>query len=236
MTESDSNLILALETSGRQGSVALLRGGAVLGEGQIQANQRTAAAMTPLIAEVVHSANLELSQVDVLGVTIGPGSFTGLRVGVTTAKTLAYVLKCEVVGVNTLDVIAHRMPATISSVKVVLDAQRQQLFVADYQRDNQGWMVAQQATSIVDKDAWLDSLTAGDSVTGPAVGKLTADLPADIHVVDRDLWEPTAASVAAVALQRYQAGQRDDFWKLVPLYFRPSAAEEKLGSASKPGG
>ena len=226
--EAIPNLILALETSGRHGSVALLREGKLLASGKIAAHQRTAAAMTPLIADVMRSAGLALQAIDLVGVTVGPGSFTGLRVGVTTAKTLAYALKCQVIGVNTLDVIARQAPPSAMSVRVVVDAQRQQLFAAHYQREAQGPMATRQPTEIIDKEAWLKSLGADECVMGPALGKLQRELPPEVHVIDPTLWEPTAASVGTAASDLFATGQRDDFWKLVPLYFRASAAEEKL--------
>ena len=228
MAETTSKLILALETSGRHGSVAVLRGDETLSQGKIEASQRTASAMTPLIAEVLRSGDLRLAEIDIVGVTIGPGSFTGLRVGVTTAKTLAYVTKCQVIGVNTLDAIACQAPSSVASVWVVIDAQRQQLFAAYYERDAAGRMVERRATHLIDKQDWLHAFNAGDAVMGPGLNKLQSDLPAEIQVIDNTLWEPTAASVGAVTHELFKAGQRDDVWKLAPLYFRPSAAEEKL--------
>ena len=224
----NSSLILALETSGRHGSVAVLRGDVVLASGQISPQQRTAAALTPLIRDTMNSASIALTDLDCVAVTSGPGSFTGLRVGVTTAKTLAYVLNCQVIGVNTLSVIAHQSPSNVASVNAVMDAQRQQLFAATFRRDAQGRMTEVEPTTIIDNDAWLASLSDDAVVCGPGLTKLRSTLPSAVMIIDDKLWEPTAKAVGAVANAMIEAGQYDDLWKLTPQYFRKSAAEEKL--------
>lgn len=228
MSEASENTILALETSGRRGGVAVLRGEKLLANGEIPADARTAATLTPLIAEQLEQAHLTLQQINLTAVPSGPGSFTGLRVGVTTAKTLAYVLGCDVLGLNTLEVIAQQVPAEVDAVWAVLDAQRQQLFAARFERDPCGRMRPVESTAIIDNADWLARLRGGESVTGPGLRRLQDRLGSDVHVVDSQFWEPRAETVARLAKRHYDAGRRDDFWKLVPQYFRQSAAEEKL--------
>lgn len=232
MGDDRNNLVLALETSGRRGSVAVLREAAVLASGSIAPDERTAAALTPLIQRTLKDAGVDLADVKLVAVIDGPGSFTGLRVGVTTAKTLAYALGCEVIGLNSLDVIARqaveqRGCAADATLWAVIDAQRQQLFAAAYQCDADGRLTQQHATAIVDNDKWLAGLSAGEYVTGPGLSRLQDDLPAGVQVVERELWEPTAEVVGKLAVEHFASGRRDDFWKLTPQYFRQSAAEEK---------
>ncbi len=227
-TRTHPLIILALETSGRRGSVAVLQDDAPLALGTIAPDQRTAAAITPLVKEQLARAAVALEQIDLVAVTAGPGSFTGLRVGVTTAKTLAYALRCEVLGVDTLQVIAEQVPAAVENVWTVLDAQRQQLFAARFHRNDSGAMVVQTPTAIVDNDAWIASLGAGDAVCGRGVARMRDRLDEGVHVADEAVWEPQAETVGRLAKRLHDEGGRDDFWKLSPQYFRQSAAEEKL--------
>ncbi len=220
--------LLAIETSGLAGSVALLESGDLVAQRQLDPKRRSATTLAPAIQELLAEAGWAPRDLQFVAVAVGPGSFTGLRVGVTAAKTLAYAVGCEVIAVGTLDAIAAQVPPPIDRVWAVLDAQRQQVFAAEFQRDSAGELVPQSGPAIIDNDAWLASLEPGDWVTGPALGKLATRLPAGVNVVELNQWEPRAATVGQLGWRRYSAGQRDDLWRLVPRYYRRSAAEEKL--------
>lgn len=220
-------LTLALETSARIAGVAVLRDEALLASGATGEQQRTAAALAPLVRDAVSQAGIELGDIDLIAVTVGPGSFTGLRVGVTMAKTLAYCLKCEVLGIDTLEVVAHQMPENITSLWTVLDAQRQQLYAAQFQREADGSWRTAQPTQIADADEWIALLTPQTHVAGPGLQKLVGRLPEEIPVIPEEFWQPQAQAVGRLALTQYAVGSRDDLWRLAPLYFRLSAAEEK---------
>ena len=156
-------------------------------------------------------------------VAVGPGSFTGLRIGVTTAKTLAYAVGAEVIGVNSLEVIASQAPPTDAPLWAVIDAQRQELFVAKFDRERKP--IGQ--PRILSQPEWLAALVPGDRVTGPGLKRMRPLPPTGIEVVDESQWPPLAAAVGHLGWRDYCAGRRDDLWRLVPLYYRPSAAEEK---------
>src|SRR5437773_12166637 len=102
--------VLALETSGTAGSVAVLDDEQLLTAVALDPAQRTARTLAPAIRDVLKHVGWAPTDVQLVAVTAGPGSFTGLRLGVTTAKTFAYAAGCEVLGVNTLEVIAGRAP------------------------------------------------------------------------------------------------------------------------------
>jgi tRNA threonylcarbamoyladenosine biosynthesis protein TsaB len=220
--------ILALETSGQAGSVALLAADALIAERWLPTDERNAKTLAPTIREVLAAAGWTPGNVRLVAVAVGPGSFTGLRVGVTTAKTFAYAVEAEVIGVNTLEVIAAQAPADVSRLAVVLDAQREQVFAAEFARSRAGDFNWARDTAIVDNDEWLAKLDSAVAVSGPGLEKFTARLPASVPVVGREHWQPRATTVGQLAWQFYQAGRRDDLWRLVPQYFRRSAAEEKL--------
>jgi tRNA threonylcarbamoyladenosine biosynthesis protein TsaB len=223
--------ILAIETSGRHGSVAALWGEAVksrlLGQVTLAANQRTAQALMPAIEQLLAESDWPPASVELVAVAVGPGSFTGLRIGVTAAKTLAYALSAEVIGVNTLEALAVQAPTSAATLWAVLDAQRQELFAARFAMDGSGRLRAERDTHIVSQETWLAGLQVGDRVTGTALGRLAARLPKDVVIMPQEFWQPMAAAVGQIGWKSYLAGRRDDVWKLAPLYFRPSAAEEK---------
>jgi tRNA threonylcarbamoyladenosine biosynthesis protein TsaB len=219
--------ILALETSGLSGSVAACEGGKLLAERALAAGQRSAQSLAPTLRQLLIEVGWRSADVQLVAVTVGPGSFTGLRVGVTTAKTFAYAVGANILAVDTLEVIAAQAPAEASRVSVVLDAQRQELFAAEFgARESFGRPIFQPA-QIVPREAWLDSLAADRWVSGPVLEKFAERLPAGVHPVAKELWYPRAATVGLLAGRAYDRGQRDDLWQLVPKYLRRSAAEEK---------
>jgi tRNA threonylcarbamoyladenosine biosynthesis protein TsaB len=220
--------ILALETSGQSGSVALLDGKTIVGELSLPLDERNAKTLAPAVQEILASAGWQPSEIRLVAIAVGPGSFTGLRIGVTTAKTFAYAVRAEVIGVNTLEVIAAQTPPDVKRLAVVLDAQRQQIFAAEFARGSAGDFECVSDTAIVDNGIWLAKLDQSVAVSGPAIEKLGARLPASIVVVTRECWMPRAATVGHLGWRLHQVGQRDDLWRLVPQYFRRSAAEEKL--------
>jgi tRNA threonylcarbamoyladenosine biosynthesis protein TsaB len=224
--------IIAIESSGRHGSVAALRGEATgvccLEQMLLPASERTAKALAPSLREILHKVDWPADSVELVSVTVGPGSFTGLRIGVTTAKTLAYAVGAKIIGVDTLEVLAAQAPAAAGRLWTILDAQRQELFAAAFEVVDGSRPRRRSETTIVSQEKWLAELQAGDRVTGPALPRVAARLPAEVLALPDELWQPTAAAVGQVAWRAYQAGQHDDVWKLLPNYFRPSAAEEKL--------
>jgi tRNA threonylcarbamoyladenosine biosynthesis protein TsaB len=224
--------ILALETSGTAGSVAALDDERLLAAATLDPGQRTARVLAPAVRDVLAQVGWRPADVQLVAVTAGPGSFTGLRLGVTTAKTFAYAAACDVLGVNTLEVIASQAPPECSPLEVVLDAQRQQLFAGTLARGQNAELIWLEPTRIVDIEAWLASWPAERPVspwaTGPLLEKIADRLGPAARIVDRAFWQPTAVAVGRVALHRHRAGERDDVYQLVPQYLRRSAAEEKF--------
>lgn len=229
--ESESMRILAIETSGREGSLALLEGesggelaaAGLVREVGVAGPERTAQILAPRLDELLRGAGWMADSIQLVAVTVGPGSFTGLRIGVTTAKVFAYAVGAEVVGMNTLRVIAHQAPPGDSPLWAVMDAQRQELFAAQF--DGQGGALVE--TQIVSQLEWGAMLQAGDRVTGPGLRRLHRALPTSVEMVEQSLWQPLASTAGQVGWHEFQGGRRDDLWKLLPQYYRPSAADEK---------
>ncbi len=223
--------ILAIETSGRHGSVATLNGGddgsRLIHQIALGGEQRTAQALAPAIQRLLRESDWSPDSVELVAVAVGPGSFTGLRIGVTTAKAFAYAVGAEVIGVNTLMALAHQAPLSNAPLWAVLDAQRQELFAAKFVRDDSQQLRLEQPTHIISQNDWLTELTQGDAVAGTALTRLSERIPEGVKIIRPELWQPMAEAVGHVAWQQYEAGERDDLWQLLPQYYRASAAEEK---------
>jgi len=222
--------ILAIETTDKAGSLALLEDDRLLAAAELDPQDRSARSLAPALRDLITQAGWRPADIQLVAVAAGPGSFTGLRVGITTAKTLAYVAAAEVVAVNTLEVIAWQSPSDVQELAVVMDAQRQEVFAGEFARSAAGQLNLSTDVGILPEDVWLARLKPGQHVSGPALQKLGGRLPAGVIALDSALWKPTATATGQLAYQRYLHGQRDSLWTLAPLYLRRSAAEEKLDS------
>jgi tRNA threonylcarbamoyladenosine biosynthesis protein TsaB len=223
--------VLALETSGRHGSIALLQGdgdaATVLGEHTLPSAERTAKSLLPAIEFALAEQSWRPGDLELICVTTGPGSFTGLRIGVVAAKTLAYATGAKLVGVHTLAAMAANISATGGRLWTVLDAQRQELFAARFDPQNAIAEQATPSTEIICVDAWLAQLEVGDAVAGPTLAKCRHRLPAGVVVVDESLWSPSAAATGRLGVALFARGVCVAPLELVPNYYRKSAAEEK---------
>jgi tRNA threonylcarbamoyladenosine biosynthesis protein TsaB len=171
-----------------------------------------------------------------IAVGVGPGSYTGLRIGVTAAKTLAYAIGVPLVGLDSLEIVARGAPDDALFVSAIGDAQRGDLYVADFHRPTPRAPLERLApTRVVAVDEWADSLPEEAFLIGPAlaVGRLAAAIPARFRRPDnpQENW-PHPRGLLDLARETWATGRRDDPFSLEPTYLRRSAAEdqwEKLG-------
>ncbi len=225
--------LLALETSGLSGSVALWNNGTVTERSLATEGRRHAQTLIAELKTLLDVHGVKITDVDGIAVSIGPGSFTGLRVGVVAAKTLAYAVGCGVLAVDTLASFAEAAPAEWPRVHVISDAQRGDLFQGKYQRDIGGHFQLMAPIRIVAGEDFRASLVASDVVLGPSAKRWTSEVPGPHFIQEAWSLQPSATNVAHLASRQWMAGERSDLWTLAPFYLRPSAAEEKRDSQSR---
>ncbi len=219
--------ILAIETTQRQGSIALLEPECFEFHHRLPADNRSAATLAPAIKALCEKHNWTLTDVDLIAVTSGPGSFTGLRVGIVTAKTLGWALNKQVTGINTLDAIAIQSSQN-GELEVVMDAQRNEVFTRRYLIEEGKMPQPLNDVTILDDQLWASQLPAGCRISGPVLKKLKETLPSNIEIEDEANWAPRAESVAKLAQFAIPLASP---LQLMPQYFRRSAAEEKLAAS-----
>jgi tRNA threonylcarbamoyladenosine biosynthesis protein TsaB len=224
-------LILALETSTPTGSVALLDDARLLAGQTLELGKKHAQSLIPAIDETLRAAGRTSDQLNLIAVSIGPGSYTGLRVGVVAAKSFAYALHCPLVAVDTLHAIAVNAPDDVAQVEVVADAQRGDLFVGRYRKGAPASWTPLQPVEVLATDTWIASLPAGQVVMGPGLDKIRSRLSPDTQVLDQSLWTPHALQVGRLGLQAATERSFAEVGTLEPTYLRRSSAEvqwEKL--------
>lgn len=215
---------LVLETSGRVAKLGLVRGGAVARAVHLDDTRRHARDIAPQVAAML--AEESLTPADLTGIMAGrgPGSYTGLRVGLTSAKALAYATGCKLVAVDTFAAIAEQSPLDATRIWLIADALQGQVYCQRFERTPEG-VRAVDALAIVNVDDWLP-FSGGTHVTGPGVNVYGARLPADCVVVAEADRDPRIESVFAVG-SRLAPLSREELFALEPLYLRGSSAEEK---------
>jgi tRNA threonylcarbamoyladenosine biosynthesis protein TsaB len=221
---TDRPRLLILETSGRVGRVAVALGDQLGPQRVLEASRRHARDLAPAIRELCHECSWRVRDLYGVIVSRGPGSYTGLRVGIMTAKTIAYATGCKLFAIDTFAAIAAAAPTNAATVDVVSDAQQCNLYVQRFERRS-GELTALTGLTIQASAEWLRTLPIDVWVTGPGTALVEGQLPAGqpcIAVEDR---ESSPQRLLELGLRCMREGTADDFWTVEPLYLRPSNAE-----------
>jgi tRNA threonylcarbamoyladenosine biosynthesis protein TsaB len=225
--------LLVLDTSTERAALGLsTRAGGVY-VAATEAGRRHGRDLIPRLAAILAEAGLTVGEVDVLGVGLGPGSYTGLRVGVMAAKTLAYVTGAALIGLDSLEAVGRNAPAEAMRISVIGDAQRGDLYVADFVRQAPGATpFPTQPTHIERLADWLARLEPDQFVLGPGLNspQIRAAIPAELWPANSALNFPEGNALIELARETWMSGRRDNPWSLEPSYLRKSAAEEKWES------
>ncbi|NLX59259.1 MAG: tRNA (adenosine(37)-N6)-threonylcarbamoyltransferase complex dimerization subunit type 1 TsaB [Phycisphaerae bacterium] len=218
--------LVALETSGRVGSIALTDDGCVAAERTLAEGMRHGREIVPLVAATVAAVGWSPRDVDVLALSIGPGSFTGLRIGVTIARTWASQQpSLAVVAVPTLEAIASNAPEAERLIGVVCYAQRDGVYWAAYRRDDDGALRRTAAESVGSPQEAAAGIPQDALLIGDGLGRC-GEAFAGRRWAEAPLWTPRAAVVASLGLRLHRAGQHVAPELLEPLYVRRPAPVE----------
>lgn len=230
---------LAIDSSLAAGSVAALSGGQIV-EQRLPVTGEHARRLAAALDASARSLGWTTAAAELVGVVRGPGSFTGLRVGVATAKAIAWATGARLVGVSGFEVIARQSAVhdgfTTGEIHVAYDAGRGELFVATVAAAPDapgGWRAGE--PRLLEISAWLEQLPRGGRVSGPALEAMADRLTSrdDLAIAPREAWLPTAATVGGLAMALAAAGRTDDPQALLPDYLRPSYAHETENRSSR---
>jgi tRNA threonylcarbamoyladenosine biosynthesis protein TsaB len=222
-------IVVGIETSTPQTSVAIGTEREILGRIQVAGRSRQES-VAPALDQLLRWTGVELSQVGGFSVGIGPGLFTGLRVGVQTAKTLAQVTKAPIVGLTSLDVLAYRVRFTHRTIVAVIDGRRGEVFRAVY-RPVPGGVLRDSPYAVQRPEALVADLQAlpGEVL---AVGNgailyrdVLAEVGARVEFASPSVAHPDAAALVELAVPRFLREEHDRLVDVVPMYLRKSDAE-----------
>ena len=222
---------LALETTSRLAQTALVEDGCVIASDAFSTGLKHTAHLVPMIDALCRSRRWRPGEITEIYVSIGPGAFTGTRIGVTLAKTLAFATGAGLVALPTPRVLVENAPPEATDLLVVIDARRGKVWVQRFSRARDTWQAAR--PELTDLASALAASPRPIWLIGEGVAYHTEAIdPGDraIHVAGDH--QPRAWIVAGLGWQEARAGHFTDPFALRPVYVRrPEAEEKRLGIA-----
>lgn len=224
--------ILAVDTATPTGGIALLRGGTLVAEVQLTSKETHAKRLMSAIDSTLRMAGIGLAECDGLAVTTGPGSFTGLRIGISAVKGLGFAAGKPVTGVSTLDVLAHQFPWFPDLICPMLDARKEEVYTAIYKcHRNADWQKVVSDCAVNPKQ-WLSQIEDPCLFVGNGAvmyrNMIEETLGPRARFVPPHLNTLRASVVAYIGMKQLERGEIVDVALLAPNYIRKSDAEMKL--------
>lgn len=224
--------ILAVDTATQSCSVAVTNDGTLCAELTTVRKQTHSKHLMELIHSVLEIAGFSVADLDGLAVTVGPGSFTGLRIGISTVKGFAYALDKPVVGVSSLDALARQCAATSYLICPLIDARKGEVYCATY-RFSEDQLIQKTGARAMTPEAVIAEIKTPCMFIGTgarlyrqsidtALGSLAHFVPGDQNII-------RASSVSILSMSRFEANDTDEIAGLVPHYIRKSDAELNMG-------
>ncbi len=223
--------ILGIDTSTRISSLAIIENEEIVVELNINSNyKKTSSILVLAIQDLLKRVDWKLDELDGLAVSLGPGSFTGLRVGLGVVKGLSYATSLPVVGVNSLDVLAYSWKEAPFLICPLLECKKGELFYGVFK-------YLHGLEKIIDyKCESLDRLLMKISVLKEKIliigerienyrTQIEKELSQKVILIETSPYFPGGANVARLGLERLKKGEKDDIFTMIPFYLRKSQAE-----------
>jgi tRNA threonylcarbamoyladenosine biosynthesis protein TsaB len=224
--------LLAIETATMLGGIAIMDGMTLVAESRINVRVTHSERLMKEVDHALTLAGMEIGDIDVFGISSGPGSFTGLRVGLSTVKGLVYATGKKFVSVPTLEAFAWNSPFSDRLVCPMLDARRKEVYAAVFRWAAEGFL------KVIDEKAFKVGKLLS-MIDSPAIflgeGALLNREVIEFELGDKALFGvppqmvPSPANVAFLCMKKAEKGEYSDALAEVPAYLRRSEAEIKFG-------
>ena len=231
--------ILAMDSSGLVASVALVEEENLLAEYTMNLKKTHSETLLPMIDAIVELTGIDLSEIDAIAVSAGPGSFTGLRIGSATAKGLGFALDKPLISVPTLEGMAYHFVESEKLICPMMDARRKQVYTGIYRFDHGRLTTVMEgcACSVEELIQKVNELDQEIIFLGDGVAMAREMMEEGVRVEHRyaplHMNRQRASAVGARAFDLYRAGQIQTAAEHSPVYFRKSQAERELEAKGK---
>ncbi len=224
-------IIFGMDTSSVNATVAVMNDKKLIGEFVVSNDKTHSQIIMPLAEDLLKKCGLDIGDVDVFSVCTGPGSFTGLRIGMATVKTLAQVMNKPVIGVSSLDALQHNCSLFDGIVCPIIDARHGEVYNALY---SSGKLITNYR--IVSIDSLIKELVGKKTIfcgDGAVAYKDILSNYENFIIAPQNIAMQKASSVCMCAYNRAQNGDYDNLYSLSPVYLRLSQAERELKEKNK---
>lgn len=225
--------ILALDTSTNVASVAILEDDVIIGEYSCNKGKTHSQRLMPMIQSLFEKVGLCATDMDAFSASIGPGSFTGLRIGVTTVKSMAFAAGKPVISVYTLDALAYNLPMSKALICPIIDARNSQVFTAIYRFVNDKLerltdYLGIHINELVDiiRPMGGEIVLLGDA-SSMHRDYFAMELGERLCIAPPNTSFAKASSVAVLARNAFVDGKLESSYEMVPFYLRKSQAERE---------
>ncbi|OCL27763.1 tRNA N6-adenosine(37)-N6-threonylcarbamoyltransferase complex dimerization subunit TsaB [Orenia metallireducens] len=222
-------LTLAIDSSTNTGSIALISEDGLIGEELLNLTDTHSQRLMPQLVNLLEGSGYEPKDLEGVGVGLGPGSFTGIRIGLTTAKTLAQSLKIPIIGISTLEAMAYNLKYTSAYLCPMIDGRRDRVFTVLYK--GKGYLEAESQESLIAIDDLLKELVDIEEdiyFIGEVANKYRDKIMEEVkepRFVSSSFNLPKASIIGELSLKRLLAGKEDNLFTLTPNYLKRSQAE-----------
>jgi tRNA threonylcarbamoyladenosine biosynthesis protein TsaB len=225
--------VLGLDTSTLMTTCGVIDENMLLGEYSLNEDMSHSERLVPMVKEILDNLQLKIEDIDIFGVSTGPGSFTGLRIGLATIKAFAHINDKPVVGVSTLEALAFNLPFN-DIVVPMIDARRNRVYTGIYKWERENLITIMEPAAM-EIDVLLDRLYKDyENIVVNGNGsvlfkdKIKSVLNDKVRFSNVGQNMPLASSVCELALIKYKNGITDNYFTLVPEYLRESQAQREL--------
>lgn len=222
---------LAVDTATKTVSVALLEGTTTLGESFLNIGKNHGETLLPEIMALLTRVSITINEIDLFAVTLGPGSFTGLRIGASTVKGLAFTAGKPVEGVCTLDALALNVPDISMMICPMLDARKKEVYAALYRPGGHRFPEKIVNETVSDPEQFVKNISENVMFLGDGAllyrNVIREILPDNSYFASDHLNYIRASSVGLIGLRKFHDGDTLNLLTFTPQYLRISEAEAK---------
>lgn len=199
-------------------------------EYSLETGRSLSALLVPTIQRVIAAAGLKIPDIDYFACGLGPGSFTGMRIGIATIKGLSIVRNKPVVGISTLDILAENAPVNNALIVPAIDARRGLIYCGSYKREQQGLLKRKSEYLLLNLDEFIKKFNSKPIVIGDAAvlyGDKMLSRIKGATILDKDYWFPKAHNLLSLALAKIRARRFSSAQTIKPIYLYPQECQIK---------
>jgi len=221
--------ILGIDTTTKFLSLGIYNEGKIYGY-NLQLGTKLSSLLAKTIQRVLDAVGLEIKNIDYLACGLGPGSFTGVRVGLSTIKAIAFSLNKPVVGISTLDILARNTKSRDGHIVPIIDARRNLIYCSIYKIKKGSTIIRITPYMLLTIDGFLKKIKNIKQVEilGDAAGLYKETILKNIKnaiILDKDYWYPQAHNIIELAKERIKGKEFDNPFKIKPIYLYPKECQ-----------